>query len=105
MTGARISRPYTDRASLSVTEAIEHRACRHNAPGERAPVVLLGGPLDGRRAPGNGPFPPSPYRCARPAGGQWHHYVHKGQGVYEHAGLCDDHHTPEDHPGLPCEPS
>lgn len=78
------------------TESIEHAACRGHADGERVPVVFVGGPFDGRRIPGNGPFPPSPHRCAKPAGGEWQHYVHTGRSVYEHAGFCDDYRG--DHP-------
>lgn len=96
---------HTESTTRTVTEAPEHRVCRSLADGERVPVVFTGGPFNGRRGSGTGRLPPSPHRCSRPAGGVWHHYIHDGQGVYRHVGLCDDHHAPDDHPALPCEPS
>lgn len=41
-----------------------------------------------------------PWQCCRSGTGPWQHYLHVGDGAYEHRGLCDDaDHGEHGHPG------
>lgn len=61
--------------------------------------VMVGGPLHGTSQPI--PLPEDhrdpPFRCHKPAGGTWHHYIRKSDGRYHYDGAC----TRQNHFGTP----